>query len=60
MSDFKVPTEEQRSLLMECDIDPEGYVVRTDNDRSMCVLHLKTRNEILIMKNERMRIRGNQ
>lgn len=60
MSDFSVPNEEQRKLMQDCGIDPSGYAVTTDNERTLSALHLKTRNEIMIIKNERMKLRGNQ
>ena len=50
---FLVPNEEQARWLRECGIDPQGYVVRSDSDNSLCLLHLKTRNEVLISKNKR-------
>ena len=58
MSDFRVPNEEQRKLMEDCGIEPKGYAVMTDNDRTLSVIHLKTRNEIMILKNERLRNHG--
>lgn len=60
MSDFSTPDATQRQLMESCGIDPSGYAVICDNERTLAALHLKTRNEIMILKNERMRIRGNQ
>lgn len=59
MGDYTSPTKEQLALCRECDINPEGYVVILDNDRMLCMRHLKTRNEISIIKNRRV-TNGNQ
>lgn len=55
MGDFTVPNETQRALCLECGIDPEGVVVILDNDRSLMLLHLKSRNEVSIYKNVRVK-----
>lgn len=48
---FSVPDGAQVQLLRQCDIDPEGYVVVLENDEVLWVRHLKTRNDVSIMKN---------
>ena len=53
MGDFTVLNAEQAALAREADIDPAGYVVILDNDRSLVMLHLKSRNEVTIHKNRR-------
>lgn len=56
---FAVPNQEQKELLRECGIDPQGYAVVLDDKDHLCLLHLKSRNEILICKNRRV-TNGNQ
>lgn len=56
---FKVPNQEQRKLLQECGIEPAGYAVTFDDKDRLCLLHLKSRNEIMICKNRRV-TNGNQ
>lgn len=58
MGDFTVPNEAQRALCLECGIDPEGFMVILDNDRSLMLLHLKSRNEVSIYKNVRVKHGG--
>lgn len=53
MGDYAVPNKEQAALCRECNIDTDGVVVILDNDRVLCLLHLKSRNEISIHKNRR-------
>lgn len=55
MGDFTVPNEAQRALCLECGIDPEGVVVILDNDRVLMLLHLKSRSDISIYKNARVK-----
>ena len=50
MGDFSVPNKEQKALCRECGIDPEGVVVILENDSTLALLHLKTRNEVTITK----------
>ena len=50
---FKVLDEEQSALCRECGIDPEGFMVILDNDSCLTLLHLKSRNEVMIQKNRR-------
>ena len=52
-SKFSVPNETQVRFCRECGIDPMGYVVRSDSEDTLVLLHLKTRNEVLISKNRR-------
>jgi len=59
MGDFTVPNAEQAQLFRECGIEPKGYAVILDNDRVLCALHLKSRNEIMICKNRREKQNGN-
>ena len=58
MGDFTVLNEEQIGWVMECDMDPERFVVIHDNERTLTLLHLKSRNEVMICKNRRVK-RGN-
>lgn len=51
---FTVLDEEQSALCRECGIDPEGFMVILDNDRCLTLLHLKSRNEVMISKNVRV------
>lgn len=60
MGDFTVPNARQRELCLECGIDPEGFMVILENDRALMLLHLKSRNEVSIYKNERVKKRGSQ
>lgn len=53
MGDFTVPNAQQVALLRKCGIEPKELAVILDNDRILCVLHLKSRNEIMISKNRR-------
>ena len=50
---FTVPTEAQARMCRECGIDPGGYVVRLESEDTLVMLHLKTRNEFMIVKNRR-------
>ena len=52
MGEFTMPNAAQRELCAACGIDPEGYVIIRENDRLLTMLHLKSRNEIMISKNE--------
>ena len=52
MGDFTVLTEEQKALIRSIGIEPEGYVVILENDRSLCLRHLKSRHDVMISKNE--------
>lgn len=52
---FTVLDEEQSALCRECGIDPEGFMVILDNDRCLMMLHLKSRNEVMISKNVRVK-----
>lgn len=52
---FKMLDEEQSALCRECGIDPEGFMVILDNDRCLMLLHLKSRNEVMISKNVRVK-----
>lgn len=54
MGQFSVPNAVQQALCRECGIDPEGFVVILDNDRILTLLHLKSRNEVMISKNRRV------
>lgn len=56
---FTVPNKEQRKLLQECGIEPAGYAVTLEDEDRLCLLHLKSRNEIMICKNRRV-TNGNQ
>lgn len=63
MGGFHVPSREQAALCRECGIDPDAVVVILDNDSTLAMLHLKTRNEITITKGEAQRRKeqnGNQ
>lgn len=63
MGGFPVPNREQAALCRECGIDPEGVVVILENDRTLAMLHLKSRNEVTITKGEAQRRKekhGNQ
>lgn len=51
---FSVPNKEQEQWIRECDMDPAGYVVRTDSEDMLGLLHLKSRNEVTIVKNRRV------
>lgn len=53
MGMFAVLNEAQSALCRECGIDPEGFLVILDNDRCLMLLHLKSRNEVMIQKNRR-------
>ena len=55
---FTVLDEEQMALCRECGIDPEGFMVILDNDRCLMLLHLKSRNEVMIQKNRRAKHGG--
>lgn len=52
---FTVPNREQSELLREMGIDPDGYGIMTDDEDSMSARHLKTRHDILISKNRRVK-----
>ena len=58
MGDFTVPNEEQKRLCRECGVDPEGFMVILENDRCLALLHLKSRNEVSIYKNVRVKKHG--
>lgn len=51
---FTVPNQAQTALLREMGIDPNGYVIMTDNEDTMTARHLKTRHDIFISKNRRV------
>lgn len=55
MGEFAVPTKEQQDLCLECGIDPKGILVILENDGVLAMLHMKTRNEVLIVKGEAQR-----
>lgn len=55
MGNFSVPNRKQVDLCRECGIDPEGVVVILENDSTLALLHLKTRNEVTITKGETQR-----
>ena len=55
MGNFSVPNRKQVALCRECGIDPEGVVVILENDSTLALLHLKTRNEVTITKGEAQR-----
>ena len=55
MGGHSVPTKEQVALCRECGIDPDGVVVILENDSTLAMLHLKTRNEVTITKGEAQR-----
>ncbi len=55
MGDFTEPNAEQKALCREVNIDPAGYVVILDNERLLVMLHLKSRNEVTIHKNRRVK-----
>ena len=52
MGDFAVLNEEQKALIRSIGIEPEGYVVILENDRSLCLRHLRSRHDVMISKNE--------
>ena len=54
MGQFTVLNAEQKELCRECGVDPEGFMVIVDNDRTLALLHLKSRNEVSIHKNRRV------
>lgn len=56
---FAVPDQEQSALMREMGIDPDGYAIMTDNEDTMTARHLKTRHDIYISKNRRVK-RDNQ
>lgn len=63
MGDYSVPNKAQRELCRECGIDPEGVVVILENDSTLAMVHLLTRNEVTITKGEAQRRKekhGNQ
>lgn len=51
---FTVPNQAQTALLREMGIDPDVYVIMTDNEDTMTARHLKTRHDIFILKNRRV------
>ena len=53
ISGFSVPNQAQKEILKECGINPQGYAVMLDDKDRLCLLHLKSRNEIMICKNRR-------
>ena len=55
MGDFKVLNAEQKELAKSIGIEPQGYVVILDNERMLCMLHLKSRNEVVITKNRSLK-----
>ena len=59
MGQYPVLNEEQEQLVKNTGMDPVQFVVILDNDRCLCLLHLKTRNEVSIFKNE-VRTHGSQ
>ena len=52
MGDFTVLSEEQKAFVRSIGIEPKGYVVIVDNERTLCMRHLKTRHDVMISKNE--------
>ncbi|MBQ8579321.1 MAG: hypothetical protein IJ448_01350 [Oscillospiraceae bacterium] len=59
MANYTVPTAEQKQLCRECGLDPDGVMVMLDNEQCLVLLHLKSRNELMIYKNRRV-TNGNQ
>ncbi|MBQ3193759.1 MAG: hypothetical protein IJB59_09360 [Oscillospiraceae bacterium] len=55
MGQFTVPNDAQRELCRDCGIDPAGFMVILDNDRVLAMVHLKSRNEVMISKNVRVK-----
>ena len=55
MGEFKVLNQEQQMLCRECGIDPEGMTVILENDSALVMMHLRTRNEVSIYKNVRVK-----
>ena len=55
VSRFTVPTAEQAEILREMGMDPEAYVVHLAREDAMWLLHLKTRNEVMITINRRVK-----
>lgn len=54
-SKFSVPSAEQEEIIRSMGIDPAGFVVRLAREDSLTLLHLKTRNEVMITINRSMR-----
>lgn len=54
MGDFTVPNEEQAALCQETGVDPDQFMVILENDTTLCLLHIKTRNEVSVHKNRRI------
>ena len=52
---FTVPDQEQSMFMREMGIDPDGYAIMTDNEDTMTARHLKTRHDIFISKNRRVK-----
>ena len=52
MGDFTVLSEEQKAFVRSIGIEPNGYIVILENERTLCVRHLKTRHDVMISKNE--------
>ena len=47
---FKVPNVGQALIAYAVGLDPNAVVVRTEDDKNICFLHSKTREEIVIDK----------
>ena len=44
--------ETQIQIAERIGIDPKQYVVMLDNERMICMMHIKTRTEVMIIKQE--------
>lgn len=51
---FKVPDREQERLIRECGMDPGEFVVILNSEQMLCLLHSKTRHEVMICPNRRV------
>lgn len=45
-------SETQAHIAERIGIDPRQYVVILDNERMICMMHIKTRIEVMIIKQE--------
>ena len=48
MSKYRVPTEEEKRILIRNGIDPEGCVVSHATEEAIYLLRHKTRDEIVV------------
>ena len=59
MGQFTALNDEQAGWVREIGADPREFSLILDNEQCMVLMHMKSRNELMLYKNRRVK-RGNQ